>query len=72
MALSEPIAVKDLSKVYPARVASVVALERISFSVGEGEFIAVVGPTDHITNELIGEITGFGPAKIAGEAKAYK
>ena len=37
--LSEPIVVKDLSKV---------------------------------TNELIGEITSFNPAKIAAEAKAYK
>ena len=72
MALSEPVAVKALSTVYPGRVASVVALERISFSVGAGECIAVVGPTGLITNELIGEINSFDPAKIAAEAKAYK
>ncbi len=44
MTLSAPIAVDDLSKFYPTRDARVTALERISFSVGEGEFVAVVGP----------------------------
>ena len=39
------IAVRDLSKRYASRDGDVVALERISFGVTEGEFVAVVGPS---------------------------
>ena len=67
MALSAPIEVKDLSKVYPARVASVVALERISFAVGEGEFIAVVGPSGCGKSTLLKILSGILPPS-SGEA----
>jgi NitT/TauT family transport system ATP-binding protein len=67
VALSEPIAVKDLSKTYPTRAASVIALERISFSVGEGEFIAVVGPSGCGKSTLLKILAGILPPST-GEA----
>jgi ABC-type bacteriocin/lantibiotic exporter with double-glycine peptidase domain len=41
----DAIAVRDLSKRYATRDGAVAALEGISFGVGEGEFVAVVGPS---------------------------
>ncbi len=41
----DAISVRELSKSYPTRDACVKALDSISFSVNEGEFVAVVGPS---------------------------
>jgi ABC-type oligopeptide transport system ATPase subunit len=41
--VSEAIAVRKLTKTYSARQGSVVALDDISFSIGEVEFVAIVG-----------------------------
>ena len=40
---TEAISVQHLSKLYATRDGGVAALDRISFSIGEGEFVAVVG-----------------------------
>jgi NitT/TauT family transport system ATP-binding protein len=65
--LSAPIAVHDLSKLYAARGAGVAALERISFSVGEGEFVAVVGPSGCGKSTLLKILAGILPPS-SGEA----
>ena len=44
----------------------------VDFMVKWGIIKEKVAATDLITNELIGEINSFDPAKIAAEAKAYK
>ena len=61
------IDVKALSKRYAARTGSVSALEDISFSVGEGEFVAVVGPSGCGKSTLLKILSGILPAS-AGEA----
>jgi NitT/TauT family transport system ATP-binding protein len=43
--VTEAISVERLSKLYATRDGGVAALERISFSIGEGEFVAVEGPS---------------------------
>ena len=67
MALSEPIAVRNLSKTYPARDASVTALESITFGVGEGELLAVVGPSGCGKSTLLKILAGILPPST-GEA----
>src|SRR6266850_1599205 len=42
---TEAIAVSQLSRSYATRDGAVVALDRATFDVSEGEFIAVVGPS---------------------------
>ncbi|HYA89672.1 MAG TPA: ATP-binding cassette domain-containing protein, partial [archaeon] len=41
----DAISVRDLSKGYSCRSGSMDALHEISFSVKEGEFVAIVGPS---------------------------
>jgi NitT/TauT family transport system ATP-binding protein len=65
--LSEPITVKNLSKLYPTRGTSVAALEAISFGVGEGELIAVVGPSGCGKSTLLKILSGILPPS-SGEA----
>src|SRR5690349_6656611 len=64
----EAIAVNDLSKVYSTRDGSVPALQQISFSVSEGEFVAVVGPSGCGKSTLLKILAGIlSPSK--GEAR---
>jgi NitT/TauT family transport system ATP-binding protein len=55
------IAVHQLTKVYAARQGAVVALEHVSFSVGEGEFVAVVGPSGCGKSTLLKILAGLLP-----------
>ena len=57
----EVIAARGLSKQYATRVGSVSALERINFSVGEGEFVAVVGPSGCGKSTLLKILAGILP-----------
>ena len=57
----EVIAAKGLSKQYATRDGSVAALERITFSVGEGEFVAVVGPSGCGKSTLLKILAGLLP-----------
>src|ERR1700687_4021868 len=61
------IAVETLSKRYVSRTGTVSALEDISFSVGEGEFVAVVGPSGCGKSTLLKILSGILPAS-AGAA----
>src|SRR5437016_10786997 len=64
----EAIAVKELSKLYPTRDGSVHALQQISFSVSEGEFVAVVGPSGCGKSTLLKILAGILPPS-KGEAR---
>ena len=64
----EAIAVQELSKLYPTRDGSVHALQQISFSVSEGEFVAVVGPSGCGKSTLLKILAGILPAS-KGEAR---
>ena len=55
------IAARGLSKRYATRDGAVPALERISFSVGEGEFVAVVGPSGCGKSTLLKILAGLLP-----------
>ncbi len=65
---SSVIAVDALTKRYAARTGTVSALEEISFSVGEGEFVAVVGPSGCGKSTLLKILAGILSA-TAGEAR---
>jgi NitT/TauT family transport system ATP-binding protein len=63
----EAISVRELSKGYPSRDGCVNALERISFRVSEGEFVAVVGPSGCGKTTLLKILAGLLPPS-RGEA----
>ena len=56
---TEAISVQHLSKVYATRDGGVAALERISFSIDEGEFVAVVGPSGCGKSTLLKILAGL-------------
>jgi NitT/TauT family transport system ATP-binding protein len=64
----DAISVRELSKVYPSRDGCVQALEEISFTVKEGEFIAVVGPSGCGKSTLLKILAGLMPPS-SGEAR---
>src|SRR5262245_26760285 len=57
----QAIAIRELTKQYASRAGAVTALDRISFSVGEGEFVAVVGPSGCGKSTLLKIIDGILP-----------
>jgi len=63
----DAISVRDLSKGYPSRDGCVHALQEISFSVKEGEFVALVGPSGCGKSTLLKILTGLLPPS-KGEA----
>ena len=65
---SSVIAVNALTKRYAARTGTMSALEDISFSVDEGEFVAVVGPSGCGKSTLLKILAGILPS-TAGEAR---
>src|SRR5215467_12001645 len=64
----EAIAVNDLSKIYSTRDGSVHALQQITFSVSEGEFVAVVGPSGCGKSTLLKILAGILPSS-KGDAR---
>src|SRR6266511_1291510 len=56
---SEAITIRTLSKAYPTRDGDVVALDRISFSVPESEFVSVVGPSGCGKSTLLKILSGI-------------
>jgi len=51
---TEAITVRNLSKTYATRDGAVAALERATFGVGEGEFVAVVAFFPLLVNTMVG------------------
>ena len=64
---TDAISIRELSKGYPSRDGCVKALEQTSFSVKEGEFIAIVGPSGCGKSTLLKILAGLLPAS-KGEA----
>src|SRR6266498_3187547 len=56
---SEAITIRALTKAYPTRDGSVVALDRISFSVPESEFVSVVGASGYGKSTLLKILSGI-------------
>jgi NitT/TauT family transport system ATP-binding protein len=56
---TQAITVRNLSKTYATRSGAVAALERATFSVGEGEFVAVVGPSGCGKSTLLKILAGI-------------
>ena len=65
---TEAIAVHELSKAYATRDGGVVALDRTTFDVAEGEFVAVVGPSGCGKSTLLKILAGILPAS-SGDAR---
>jgi NitT/TauT family transport system ATP-binding protein len=57
--VTEAISVRNLSKLYATRDGGVAALERISFAIDEGEFVAVVGPSGCGKSTLLKILAGL-------------
>src|SRR5256885_8353311 len=53
------IAVSELSKTYATRDGRVTALDRITFQMDEGEFVAVVGPSGCGKSTLLKILSGI-------------
>jgi NitT/TauT family transport system ATP-binding protein len=64
---ADAITVRKLGKTYNARHGAVAALERISFTVAESEFVAVVGPSGCGKSTLLKILAGL-LATTSGEA----
>ncbi len=43
--MKEVLKVKDLKKIYQSKDGEITAIDGISFSVNEGEFISIIGPS---------------------------
>ena len=67
---ADAISVRELSKGYPSRDGGVNALQQISFSVREGEFVAVVGPSGCGKSTLLKILAGLLPPS-KGEARLH-
>jgi NitT/TauT family transport system ATP-binding protein len=58
----EAISVRELSKGYSSRDGTVNALQQITFSVSEGEFVAIVGPSGCGKSTLLKILAGLLPS----------
>ena len=65
---TEAITVRQLSKTYATRDGAVAALDRTTFGVSEGEFVAVVGPSGCGKSTLLKILAGILPAS-SGETR---
>src|SRR5437773_8219158 len=56
---TEAITVRHLSKTYATRDGAVTALDRTTFGIAEGEFVAVVGPSGCGKSTLLKVLAGI-------------
>ena len=66
------IEVRGISKTFPTRRGPLAVLDDISFSVGAGEFVAIIGPSGCGKSTLLGVLAGFekadrGEVSVDGE-----
>jgi NitT/TauT family transport system ATP-binding protein len=62
------IEVRNLDKIYGGRTESVLALEDVSFTIGEREFVSIVGPSGCGKSTLLKILAGLIP-RSAGEVR---
>jgi NitT/TauT family transport system ATP-binding protein len=62
---TEAITIRNLSKTYATRDGSVSALDRTTFGVTEGEFVAVVGPSGCGKSTLLKSSLAFCRLRVA-------
>src|SRR5688572_3424376 len=62
------IEVESLGKVYGGRTESVIALEDVSFTIGEREFVSIVGPSGCGKSTLLKILAGL-IAKTSGKVR---
>jgi ABC-type nitrate/sulfonate/bicarbonate transport system ATPase subunit len=70
--LRAKIEVRGISKTFPTRRGPLAVLDDISFSVGGGEFVAIIGPSGCGKSTLLGVLAGFekadrGEVSVDGE-----
>jgi ABC-type nitrate/sulfonate/bicarbonate transport system ATPase subunit len=53
------IVIRDLNKTFPSDQGRLAVLERVNFSVGEGELVAIVGPSGCGKTTLLNVLAGF-------------
>lgn len=62
MSLASGISLKGVSKTYPGKTGSVIALQSFDIEIASGEFVAVVGPSGCGKSTLLRLIAGLVPA----------
>jgi putative ABC transport system ATP-binding protein len=50
------IELKDVTKVYPLPAGDVIALDRVSIAINEGEFVAIMGPSGSGKSTLLNQV----------------
>ncbi|MBM3486043.1 MAG: ABC transporter ATP-binding protein [Alphaproteobacteria bacterium] len=70
------IEVRDITKVFPLHGEDLVAVEKVSFSIREGEFVALLGPSGCGKSTILNMIAGLititgGAAYLDGRSVAY-
>lgn len=68
--MSAKILVSDVTKIYPGQGRPVVALDRVSLQVPEGEFVCVVGPSGCGKSTLLRILAGLVPCSSGAVAIA--
>lgn len=64
--MKEILSIKDIKKTYQSKNGEIVALDGISFTAFEGEFISIIGPSGCGKSTLLSIISGLEP-KTDGE-----
>ena len=64
--MKDVLKIKDIKKTYQSKNGEIVALDGISFTAFEGEFISIIGPSGCGKSTLLSIISGLEP-KTSGE-----